>query len=75
MLFARHLFSSAGGKSSHKSCLKKKKTSHVTLCLKFAALCDIRDLTATSRVAPQGDSSPFFRTMILWVNTKLEVSP
>ena len=65
---------SARGKSPHKSC-QKKKTSHATLCLKFAVLPDIRDLTAASRIAPEGDSSPFFKILILWVSTKLEVSP
>jgi len=43
--------------------------------LKFAVLPDISDLTATSRIAPEGDSTPFFKIVILWVSTKLEVSP
>ena len=54
---------------------KKKRTSHVTLCLKSAVLPDISDHTVTSRIAPQGDSSPFFKTLILWISTKLEASP
>ena len=61
--------------SHHTSLAEKKKTSDVTLCLKFAVLSDISDLTATSRIAPGGDSSPFFKIVILWVSTKLEVSP
>ena len=75
MLSARRFFSAARGKSPHKFCQKKKKTSHVTLCLKFAVLPGISDLTATTRIAPKGDSSPFFKIVILWVSTKLEVSP
>ena len=74
MLSARRFFSSARGKSPHKFC-QKKKTSHVTPSLKFAVLPDISDLTATSRIAPEGDSTPFFKIAILWVSTKLEVSP
>ena len=63
-------FSFAGGKSPHQSCLKRKKTINVTLCLKFAVLPGVSDHTATSRIAPQGDSSSFFKTLILWVSTK-----
>ena len=74
MLCARDFFSSAGGKSPHQSCLKNK-TTHVTLYLKFAVLPDTSDHTATSRIAPQGDSSAFFKTLIVRVSTKLEVSP
>ena len=73
MLSARRFFSSARGKSPHK--FSQKKISHVTLSLKFAVLPNISDLTATSRIAPEGDSTPFFKIVILWVSTKLEVSP
>ena len=59
--------------SHHTSPAEKKKTSDVTLCLKFAVLPDTSDLTATSRIAPEGDFSPLFKTLILWKSTKVEI--
>ena len=69
MLSGRRFFLLQEGSHDTSPGKKKKKTSHVTLCLKFAGLSDISDHTATSRIVPT------FKTLILWVSTKLEASP
>jgi len=59
----------------HTSPSQKKKNSHVICSAWSLQFFLIRALTATSRISPQGDSSPSFKTPILWVITKLQASP
>ena len=68
-------FSFARGKSPYSPAKKNKKLVMLLSAWSLQFFLILVTSQQTSRIAPEGYSSPFFKIAILWVSTKLEVSP